>query len=308
MARLWWLKQGSPQYLLLKPHIPADFDAEVRAAAKAAGIDEREYMNLQVFPELVKAACTMVGAWGSATPNGKLVQLRALDWAVNTPLQQWPLVTVIHQNASSAFSMLSWPGFHGALTGMSTRMGICEKVWLAYDGKSDRAGIPFTVLLRNILESDVRLEDAITRMQQAKRTCSVWLGIGSWEENKFNAVGYAYENITVYDDSNLEVGNAQHPQIQDVVYVDKHKQPSHDPCLGNILEALHSQITAETLARNVTAIHGTGDTHLAVYDYTNMQMYVSNASPWVNNTAVPAYARPFVLLDMASLFARPNTK
>jgi hypothetical protein len=37
----------------------------------------------------------MFGAWGSATPNGELLQLRALDWATNTPFQRYPLYILI---------------------------------------------------------------------------------------------------------------------------------------------------------------------------------------------------------------------
>merc|ERR1711916_315736 len=108
---------------------------------------------------------SMVGAWGDATTSAysdSLVQLRALDWATNSPLQKWPLVTVYH-GQSASFSTLGWPLFLGALTGMSSRpLGICEKVWLQYDGPSRRNGIPFTLMLRDILEFDGTIEEALS--------------------------------------------------------------------------------------------------------------------------------------------------
>lgn len=59
--------------------------------------------------------------------SNSLLQLRALDWAINSPLQQWPLVAVFH-TSTSAFSTLGWPLFLGALTGMSEApVGVCEK-------------------------------------------------------------------------------------------------------------------------------------------------------------------------------------
>lgn len=36
----------------------------------------------------------MLGAWGDATPNGGLVQLRALDWDSSTIMQNYPLLLV----------------------------------------------------------------------------------------------------------------------------------------------------------------------------------------------------------------------
>ena len=32
--------------------------------------------------ELTKGTCSMFGAWGKATPDQKVIQLRALDWVI----------------------------------------------------------------------------------------------------------------------------------------------------------------------------------------------------------------------------------
>jgi len=39
-----------------------------------------------MFPEIIKAACSMAGVWGAASDTGKLYQLRALDFDVNMPI------------------------------------------------------------------------------------------------------------------------------------------------------------------------------------------------------------------------------
>jgi isopenicillin-N N-acyltransferase-like protein len=263
--------------------------------------------RLTVFPDLVRAHCTMVGAWGSATTpefSDSLVQLRALDWATNSHLQQWPLVTVCYTSGGGAFSTLGWPMFLGALTGMSSSpVGVCEKVFLAYNGTDTRNGIPFTLMLRDILEFDSSVGEALKRMESVKRTCSIWVGVGApASPEKFTVVQYDREFVRHFNDSNLETLNPQHPQLSDVLYVDKHVQPSHDPCLGSLLQDAHGAITPEMLVR-VASVHETGDTHVAVYDFLRMQMLVSNASPLVNNSVTSAYNRAFVRLDMKSLFA-----
>ena len=86
-----------------------------------------------------------------------------------------------------------------------------------------------------------------------------------------------------------------------VVYIDKHMQPSHHKCLGDLLTKYYGTLDAENIIRNIAPIHQTGDMHISVYDYTNMQMYVSNAAPAPNGTK--AYDRKFVRIDMKAAFA-----
>lgn len=45
-------------------------------------------------------------------------------------------------------------------------------------GKESRIGVPFTFLLRNILQFDNTLNASITRIQTAHRTCDLILGVG----------------------------------------------------------------------------------------------------------------------------------
>ena len=53
------------------------------------------------------------------------------------------------------FLILTFSGFIGALTGYSGWMGLCEKVWLHYNGTSSRIGYPWHFLTRDILQFDV---------------------------------------------------------------------------------------------------------------------------------------------------------
>ncbi len=296
------------QYLLMRPHMSAAFLEEMAGVAEESGLSFAQVAHVTVFPDLVKAHCSMVGAWGAATTaeySGSLLQLRALDWATDSPIQQWPLVTVYHTGApGSGFATLGWPLFLGALSGMSSApVAICEKVFLAYTGPDRRNGIPLTLMLRDILEFDTSVEAALARMEAAKRTCSIWVGVGAPSSpERFTVAEYTREYVRHFNDSNLQSDNPQHPQLRDVVYVDKHVQPSHDPCLGSLLQEAHGSLTPEGLVR-VASLLQTGDTHAAVYDFLHMRMLVSNASPFVNGTCVPAYNRQFVSLNMRVLFA-----
>jgi isopenicillin-N N-acyltransferase-like protein len=83
-------------------------------------------------------------------------------------------------------------------------MGLSQKVWLAYNGTSSREGIPFYFLLRDILQFDANMDSAISRIANAHRTCSIFIGLGD-NTNRFKAIEYSYERIEVYDDENFPV-------------------------------------------------------------------------------------------------------
>lgn len=90
-----------------------------------------------MFPELIKAHCTIVGTWDPSTENEKLLTLRALDWDNSAPINENPLITVYHptendgENIPYPFSNIGYAGLIGALTASGSQgVSISEKVWL----------------------------------------------------------------------------------------------------------------------------------------------------------------------------------
>lgn len=181
-----------------------------------------ELRRLGLFTELIKAACSMFGAWGKATQfssNGQLVQLRALDWDTTTLLQNYPLLLVYQPSdpKSQFFATLGFPGMVGSITGVSNaKVGVCEKVWLGYEGASSRFGQPFPFVLRDILQFDTTNAAAVQRLQHTARTCAIFVGVGSTSDNRFDAIEYSYPNITVWNMTTQPVYR-DHPLIPDIV-------------------------------------------------------------------------------------------
>lgn len=61
-------------YFLTKGYTPSYFFEELQGFADGSGVDYMQVVRLHMFPELIKASCSMAGAWGPATqktPNGK---------------------------------------------------------------------------------------------------------------------------------------------------------------------------------------------------------------------------------------------
>jgi len=113
--------------------------------------------QFNMLPELIRMACTAYGAWGKATPNGGLVQLRALDFG-SGPWVNYTVIAV-HRNLDQGYPFVTvgFPGFVGVVTGVSqVGVGVSEKVWMTYDtpdlqpGSYD--GEADVLVLRDILQ------------------------------------------------------------------------------------------------------------------------------------------------------------
>jgi hypothetical protein len=294
--------------LATEPFTPAHFTQEMQGWARGAGISFDEFRRIQMFPELIKAACSMVGAWASASASGDLIQLRALDWTTSSPFQKHPLLMVYHPSANNSndFAVLTWPGLMGGVgtTVNSASLATCEKVWLAYNGTSARFGEPWNFVLRDVAQFASTNAEAVNRIKNAHRTCSIFAGVGS-KADGFDVIEYSYSPIVVWTNASQPNYTPGHPRIADIVYVDKHVQPSSDTCLPSLLETFHGKIDAEVMFRNITARFQTGDMHVMVVHHGSpLTVYISNAAPVVNGKSTPAYDLPFVRLNMDIEFAR----
>jgi len=234
---------------------------------------------LNMFPEVIKAACTIVGATGAATPNRLLSHLRALDFGTDNPLRDSPQVTVHHNQAQGKASIANfgWSLMIGVLTGFSeTGLGVGEKVWegdnaASYDGIR---GKPWMFILRDAIEA-ANIWAALDGMQAANRTCAIHVGIGDFKANQFRGVQMAKKFFEVFNDTSISY--AAHPIIPGVFYWDKHMQPSNNPCLGDLLLQYHGNLTAEALALLVAPQSQTGDFQAVTFDYQNQVAFVANA-------------------------------
>lgn len=295
-------------YWMTKPYIPQRFTDEISGVANATGLDFDYVMRINLFPSLIQASCSELGAWGDAIADGgSLYQLRALDWGTTSPMANFPVVLVYHpaDGDGHAFATLSWAGWIGALTGYSSAdVGVSEKVWDKYTGKKTYSGMPWSFVLRDILQYDQTVAEGLARLESTNRTCSIFVGLGDVAPGgpHYNVIEYSLDEVTSYNDTNF---TQPHTNFKDVVYVDKHTQPSTHPCLPSLIKEYYGQIDAETVFRQLTARFQTGDLHIAVFDFERRLMYAANASPpSANGTAgTPAYDMPFTQIDLAALFS-----
>jgi len=148
---------------IAKPFVPQRFIDELQGITDGSNgtVTFEMVMRANILPELTQAACSIVGAWGASTKDGRLLHLRALDWEPTAPVNEFPSVILYEpsEEGSHAFTNIGFLGLIGSITAMS-KIGISvgEKViccpspgeWpelpqITYNGK------PWTFVLRDTI-------------------------------------------------------------------------------------------------------------------------------------------------------------
>jgi hypothetical protein len=279
-------------------------------AARNVACDVDEWTSyiqqVNMLPELIKMTCTMFGSWGTSRPQeteGTLLQLRALDFgssplanysllqvhrppadAVVTPVDgQWPSPGGNGDDAGDliqGFASLGFPGLVGIVTGVSEKgIGMSEKVWEVYNTttgvqRGRYNGEADVLVMRDVLELALDKQSAEDYMRNdINRTWSVFLGVGDYATQEMDIVGYRAKDFHAYTPETMPDVTSQ-PYFEDLVYVDKHPQPSTDTTLPTLLEKYYGNMTMSN-TRDIVRTHETGDLHIAVYDYAAPTMWLS---------------------------------
>ena len=103
------------------------------------------------------------------------------------------------------------------------------------------------------------------------------------------------------------------PYLESVVYVDKHPQPSSEGPNGTLPTALqyfYGKISLDTTKQIVQA-HGTGDVHVAAYDFSNKKLGVAigkidSEGNYGPNGEWQAFNRPWTIFSLEGLFSGSN--
>jgi hypothetical protein len=299
-------------YDLSKAYTGPYFFEEMQGMADGSGVPYETILRVHMLAGLTQGKCSMFGAWEDAldpTSDTKLLQLRALDWDMDAPFRNQSSITVYHPESDNGHSFVNvgFPGFIGGLTGMSSTQLAISEIGVSYPdptfGKESRVGVPFIFTLRDILQFDLTVDDATNRLVNQKRTCDLILGVGDGKLGEFRGYQYSSSVLNVFDDENqMPYNQTWHPRITDVVYWGMDWIcPYFNTLLSEQITKYYGKITPALAIQNITSVEQSGDNHLAFYDLTMMQLYVSFAAPPNVGGPVSAYDRQFTQLDINSL-------
>lgn len=298
---------------LTAPYTGAYFFEEMHGMADATGFDYDTIRRIHMIGELTRGDCSMFGAWGNALadPNG-LITMRALDWNMDGPFHNFPQLTVYHAAPNStevsAFVNIGWTGWVGSITGVNSDQISIHEIGVAFPddtfGKESSSGVPFTHVLRDILQFDSTQLDGVSRLASAHRTCDLILGVGGGKERVFNSIQYSASVCGIMNDLNMRPVAPWHEPIPNVIYYGMDWIcPGYNQLMHDQLSKFHGNITTETAVRNVMSLVQTGDLHVHVTDLVNMQMFVAHAAKDGAQGPVNAYQRSFIQIDLKALFA-----
>jgi len=307
-----------------QPFTPQIYYDELKGLADASGMDYQMLLRLNMFPEITKASCSFFGAWGDATVNGKTLQLRALDYDTVGPFKDYPQVTIYHPNDGNAFANIGWPGSIGMITGYSEQRMAISEIGVAFPDDSFGQGTPNTppekvhgkpwsFVTRDTLQFTNSIEAGIESIEESSRTCNLILGLGDGKEKIVNGLEYSGYVLVPYNDTTLLPANdTWHPQIPNVVYNGMDWLcPNYDIVLGGQLNTYLGKLDADVVIHDVLPTTQTGNLHIAVFDLTESEVYVSfcRGSKAPDTEPLYAYERQFTKLDMNGIFAetKPET-
>jgi hypothetical protein len=294
-------------------YTPDYFTQELKGLAAASGVDFKKIERIHMLGELTKGSCSMFGAWGKAVaPGYGLLQFRGLDWDMDGPFQEYTQITIYHPTQGHAFANVGFTGFIGSFSGMSSVKTGTSEIGVSFPddtfGKESRFGIPFTYILRDMLQFDNTLADAEKRITTSHRTCDLILGFGDGKDqtgiNAFRGIQYGASVANFYTDTNMMPNATWHPRMTNVVYYGMDWLcPGYTIALHDQLTYAYGQLTPEIAIRNVSAIEQSGDLFCSYYDFNNNMLYQSFARPNKAQGPVEAYNRPFLRLNMTEVFA-----
>ena len=293
-------------YEVAKPYIAQYYLDEMKGIAEGSGMSYQAVIRGNMIGEAGVWNCSLFGAWGKATAaDGHLYQLRSLDYETKANIQKYPVVVVYVPDEGHPFANISWAGVVGCVSGISKKRLAISQIGDDYDKANDTpAGIPFMFLLRDVLQFDNSLDDAIMRIKKAKRTRSIIYGIGDGELGYLRGFQTSHTLCNVFNWDNLEPLTPTHQRIEDIVYWGMSWDvPSYDGPLHDKLVEYYGHINAEVTINDIVTSVGTGDLQTVVYDLTAMKIWVANAKADDEHGPLAAYDRQFIEFDMNKVFS-----
>lgn len=306
----------------MKPYIPPRYLQELQGLSDGAGIPLKTLERLHALPELTATTCASFAAFGKATDGGGLIQIRNLDWAIQSDVQKHAALFV-HQPASGRpFINVGWFGFIGVISGINEE-GISVAEIGAETVDVSFKGIPMPFLLRWILEEGRDLKKAVEIVQTSPRTvgynylfadAKAKQAVALETTHRHCAVFWGTESVQspehlVVPDALFRSDLAFDPQIRDLQLACRGdpKRPGLESPKGSsayevryrkqgeLLLRFHRQINAETamaIARNIAP---SSNMQSIVYAYPQIWVAIADGRQ-------PAAEGRYLYLDLKELF------
>lgn len=270
-----------------RPHLPARFIEECDALADAAGLSRRDVRYANLFPE--RFHCSGVAVRGRATPDGRVLQARVLDYLRDIGLQRNATVMVFLPEDRHAWMSLGYAGFIGTVTAMNEKGLTIGEMGGRGEGQWD--GQPMSVLLREVMERAATVDEALALIQATPRTCEYYYVVSD-PSGAMLGLSCRPETVEV-----LKPGQ-QHPALpevpEDTVLMSAGERAE---ILSQRLRAHYGRIDAARLREIIKRpVAMKSNLHNAIFSPTTLEMWFADAG-----RTTPACDEPYARVQLDTL-------
>ena len=273
----------------VEPYVDTRFVEEMQGLADGAAIDYLTIRRAHSISLLEDYACSGVALWGAASANGHLYQIRNLDYTMGAGIQNYPAIVVYVPTTGVAHATVACAGYIGAVAGLNAR-GIAVTEMGDTPGSEypfNLNGIPWFVMLRDVLQDAPSLNDALTVISTANRIKKYHYVIGDGDEPAGVKLRAWAPGLDIWTDN--DPADELFPNVlPEVVY-----ETMNNPAAWSHLNANYGAYDAGLMIELSRLVHGGGNLMDVVYDATARQMWVACAEG-----AQPAYQREYVHFDL----------
>jgi len=159
----------------LMPIFPENNQTELKAAAKASGVERNLLILTNAMPDLEKiGGCSTMIVDSQRSKTKAPLFGRILDWPPHEELPEFTLVTIFKAPKKHACATVTFPVILGAISGMNDAgMSLAiNEIFASKDDspKSDLKGVPMLMLFRKLLEECASVDEVEKLLKESRRT------------------------------------------------------------------------------------------------------------------------------------------
>lgn len=157
--------------------IPREYLDELKGFISEASKGKEQSINELILGNafqdlmLVYGGCSFFSAWGEASQNGNIIVGRNLDFANLDQIAQAQLLAFYAPQQGYDFAALTYPSNVGIMHGMNEKglvVAMCYSVAVPAENTID--GVPYTIMLRQMLQYAGNIDEAIAIIKETPRT------------------------------------------------------------------------------------------------------------------------------------------
>jgi len=286
----------------MQPHVAERYLEEMQGLSDGARIPLKTLQRIHALPDLTSVACASSAVAGPATQDGRLIQIRNLDWAIGSNVQRYAALIVYEPTGKRPFVSIGWLGFIGVLSGIS-RSGISVAQIGAETQDSNLGGLPMPFLLRRVLEESDDLKQAVKIIETGPRTVGYNYLVADAKARSAVALETTRQHSAVFwMDSQSRLVRADYPLDPVVRGLQVEKSPEKTKAYqvryrgqAQLLEKFYGKINPEIAMAIASAIAPSSNIQSVVYAYP--QLWVASAY-----RRRPAAWGAYLQVDLEDLF------